>query len=475
MLSGDEVRRGTVTFVMLSFEGPDPYSHVGKLGERVTNLAEALAHMGFETHLLFIGDPNGPGHETVGEGKLHLHRWCQWISRYHPQSTYEAEEAKLSDLNKSAPPFVVNEIIRQSLLRGKPVVVQGEEWHCAEAVCRIAELADAEGLGEHVLTLWNVNDVHSINRVDWPRLARRTTITTVSKYMKHVLWNLGVNPLVIPNGISERLLLKGDERKAALVRKAFEDRLLLVKFADWHPGKRWRVAVEAVASLKAQGKRSVLIAGGESLDDGSRRHEAEIVHRAKTLGLEVAFATCESDEIEDQIAALVAVADADIIRVAFPVSEELVRLLYSVGDGVLADSDHEAFGLQALEVMAAGGVAFTGCTGEEYAEPLVNAMVLETGRAEEIVEYTLYLDERKDEKERVRLSARMTAHQHTWEEVAINLIGKVEYLLRSRAAEHRRHVMVPQTEYNIPLPLSTSTLRSLYQSRSPHPPNIRAS
>ena len=54
-----------VTFALLSFEGPDPYSRAGGLGSRVTEMSSALAAMGLETHLFFIGDPDLPGHEVL--------------------------------------------------------------------------------------------------------------------------------------------------------------------------------------------------------------------------------------------------------------------------------------------------------------------------------------------------------------------------------------------------------------------------
>ena len=86
-----------VTFVILSFEGPDPYSHAGGLGTRVSELSRALASNGFETRLFFIGDPHLPGHESTMDGRLQLHRWCQWISRYHPGGVYDGEEGKRQD------------------------------------------------------------------------------------------------------------------------------------------------------------------------------------------------------------------------------------------------------------------------------------------------------------------------------------------------------------------------------------------
>ncbi len=56
--------RNTV-FVLLSFEGPDPYSSAGGLGVRVTNLSQTLSQTGFPTHLFFIGDPRQKGEETT--------------------------------------------------------------------------------------------------------------------------------------------------------------------------------------------------------------------------------------------------------------------------------------------------------------------------------------------------------------------------------------------------------------------------
>jgi hypothetical protein len=86
---GNDMR---VQFHLLSFEGPDGYARAGGIASRVTGLSYALAEAGFETHLWFVGDPDLPGHET--HDQLHLHRWCQWISHYHPAGVYDGEEAK---------------------------------------------------------------------------------------------------------------------------------------------------------------------------------------------------------------------------------------------------------------------------------------------------------------------------------------------------------------------------------------------
>ena len=76
-------------FHILSFEGPDGYARAGGIASRISGLSQALAAAGFETHLWFVGDPQLAGHEN--RGQLWWHRWCQWISHYHPAGVYDAE------------------------------------------------------------------------------------------------------------------------------------------------------------------------------------------------------------------------------------------------------------------------------------------------------------------------------------------------------------------------------------------------
>jgi glycosyltransferase involved in cell wall biosynthesis len=72
--------------------------------------------------------------------------------------------------------------------------------------------------------------------------------------------------------------------------------------------------------------------------------------------------------------------------------------------------------------MAAGGVAFTGSTGEEYAVPFYNAVVLETANPKEIESYVTYLYHHPEESLRIREAGKLTASQFTWEQVIENLI-----------------------------------------------------
>lgn len=409
-------------FVLLSFEGPDPYSIAGGLGIRVSSLAAALADMGHMTHLIFLGDPRQPGLETRNRGRLVLHRWCQWISQYYPEGVYQGENEKLNDFNDSAPPFVVDHIVRPALKQGRLVAILGEEWHTAEAMCRISDQLDRCGLRDRVLMFWNANNTMSFHRINWVRLASATTLTTVSRYMKHIMWGMGLNPLVIPNGIPSCLFNRLAVKLAEQLKKRLEADILLAKVARWDPDKRWNMAVEAVARLKHKGIKAVLLARG-----GIEPHGEEVLYRARSLGLSVREVNTAGNATADYLKAVREGSGADIVNLRFHCPQEFLRLIYNASDAVLANSGHEPFGLVGLEAMAAGGIAFTGSTGEDYAIPFHNAIVLETSDPKEIEAYVMYLEAAPEEKKRMRVAARQAARRYVWEEVVKNLDQKLEY------------------------------------------------
>ncbi|NIM45416.1 MAG: glycosyltransferase [Nitrososphaeria archaeon] len=412
-------------FVLLSFEGPDRYSLAGGLGVRVTHLSEALAHTGFPTHLVFVGDPQERGEEISNGGKLKLHRWCQWISRYYPDGVYQGENEKLYDFNESVPWFISEHIAKPAVASGKLVVIMGEEWHTAEAMCRISDLLHSSGVRDKAVMFWNANNTFGFDRIDWGRLAYTTTITTVSRYMKHLMWKIGVNPVVIPNGIPESLLHSVDGRTANELRKSLGVDLVLAKVARWDPDKRWNMAVEAIRRLKARGMKTVLLARG-----GIEPHGEEVMYNARSLGLTVREAKARDSTLDDYLEAIGGNGGADIVNIRFHCPHDFLRILYYASDAVLANSGHEPFGLVGLETMAAGGVAFTGGTGEDYAIPFHNSIVLETSDPREIEAYITYLDEQPAEEERIRETARQTAKRFTWGEVIRDLTRKLEHQAR---------------------------------------------
>ncbi|MDO8490797.1 MAG: glycosyltransferase family 4 protein [Dehalococcoidia bacterium] len=412
-------------FVILSFEGPDRYSLAGGLGVRVVNLSQTLSRLGFNTRLFFIGDPGLRGEEV--KDRLILHRWCQWISEYYPLGVYQGEEGKLNDFNSSAPNFIIERVVKPAVARGKFVVVLGEEWHTAEAMCRLSDELRRNGLRDNAVMFWNANNTFGFERINWGRLASSATITTVSRYMRHIMRGMDVNPLVIPNGIPNALLDNVDVRASARLRKSIKADSVLTKVARWDPDKQWVAAVEATARLKARGTKPVLLARG-----GMEAHGGEVLYKARSLGLTVKEVSAAGNSMEDYFQAFRNVEEADVLDIRFHCPQEFLRIVFHASDAVLANSRHEPFGLVGLETMAAGGIAFTGNTGEDYAVPFLNSVVLETSDPKEIETNVIHLEQHPDESKRMRKAARETAGQFTWERVAEHLIRKLEYQARAQ-------------------------------------------
>jgi hypothetical protein len=178
-------------FCLISFEGPDCYAQAGGLGVRITHLAETVAGKGFDTHLLFVGDPDASGQEERCDGRLNL---------LHDQ-------------------------------------------------------LDAAGLRQHCVLFWNANNTMSFNRVNWPRLSQISHITTVSRYMKHLMWDMSLNPLVIPNGIPATLLEPVDPERVTALRHVLDPdqkAIFLFKVGRFDLAKRWLAAKEAAGQDKAE-------------------------------------------------------------------------------------------------------------------------------------------------------------------------------------------------------------------------------
>lgn len=426
-MRASQVSPANTEFVVMSFEGPDQYSKAGGLGVRVAELSAALAERGFDTHVMFVGDPNLPAEETVGDGRLHLHRWCQWVSRYYPEGVYQGENEKLYDFNESAPWYVMDKIVRPAAERGRIVAILGEEWHTAEAVSRISDLLYRNGLRKQVVQFWNANNTMSFHRINWGRLTFTNTVTTVSRYMKHIMWGFGCDPLVIPNGIPRRALDPVDESAVASVRATLKGDPLLFKIGRFDPDKRWNMAVETVARLKGMGMRPVLPIRG-----GIEPHGAEVIGNARALGLTVKEVRADGRSVADCLQALASAGPADVLDLRFFLPDDFVRIMYRAADAVLANSGHEPFGLVGLEVMGAGGIAFTGSTGEDYAIPFENSMVLDTADPGEIAGYVAHLQNHPSEKEEIRLGAARTAATFVWDRVLNNLVSKLEYIARKQ-------------------------------------------
>ena len=420
------LRPQDAVFAVLCFEGPDRYALAGGLGSRVSGLTAALASAGAETHLYFVGDPDAPGEERRVDGRLVLHRWSQWISRYYPQGVYQGEEAKLYDYNESVPAHLAAHVARPTAAAGRRLFVLGEDWHTAEALCRCSDALHVEGLRAQATFVWNANNPMGFERINWGRLGFVANLTTVSRYMKHHMWGIGCNPLVIANGIPAELVAPLARADVEMLRAALREAgrgPVFVKVARWDPDKRWLMAVRAVAHLRAAGVPARLLAKG-----GIEPHQAEVFALAGALGLRVRDVALPADAGATALADALRATDADVVNLRGFLSARLLQSLYAAGDAVLANSGMEPFGLVGLEAMAAGALVFTGSTGEDYARPLRNAIVLETDDPGEIAGYWRQLADQPEWAVRIRGGAAATAREYTWPAVLEVLFHRLDYL-----------------------------------------------
>jgi glycosyltransferase involved in cell wall biosynthesis len=395
-----------LVFHLLSFEGPDAYARAGGIASRVSSLAEALAAIGVETHLWFLGDPLMAGHETH-EG-LHLHRWCQWMSRHYPAGVYEGEGAKVVEYGSSLPPVLVGEVER-AVESGDIPIVLAEEWHTVNAVLHLDELLRRRWLRQRVSILWNANNIFGFESIDWRALRKAAVITTVSRYMKHVMGGFGTQAVVIPNGLAPEAFGEVSEEAATQLGALTKGRTLVTKIARWDPDKRWIGAVQIVASLKRAGSRPLWVARG-----GLEPHGREVLQAAAAAGLKVCDWRLKGDGIRGLISGVDTAQDADVLNLCSHLNWDTRRLLYRQSEAVLANSGHEPFGLVGLETMAAGGVACTGCSGEDYAVPGHNALVLQTDDPAEFLALFRQLRTDPDGERAMRDAGRVTARQYAW-------------------------------------------------------------
>ncbi|MGH7764519.1 MAG: glycosyltransferase family 4 protein, partial [Candidatus Dormibacteraceae bacterium] len=235
------------------------------------------------------------------------------------------------------------------------------------------------------------------------------------------MWEGGQNPIVIPNGIPRSSIRDADPEAAAELKAAAGADHFCFKIGRFDPDKRWLMAVSAAAYIKRRGRRVRFLIRG-----GRESHGAEVINHAQHQGLTVLHAMTPPDA-QGLSALLRENPDADVINLTSFVPESLVALLYSACDAVLANSGHEPFGLVGLEVMAAGGLAVTGSTGEDYAEAYRNAVVLETDDPIELVTQLNLLKSRPKLVASIRRRGRLTARAYAWEKVIDQLLLRVEF------------------------------------------------
>jgi glycosyltransferase involved in cell wall biosynthesis len=406
---------------ILSFEGPDRYASIGGLGTRVTQLARALGAAGHDVQLFFVGDPHAKPIEESDPG-VTLRRWSQWISAQHPRNAYDGEAEKIHDWEFSLPPWIVDNLLVPAHARGERLLVICEEWQTANVAIALDRLARERGIRDALTVIWNANNTYGFDRIHWPTLMRAATVTAVSKYMKFELAQWGVSALVIPNGIDPALLRGADAERTAAIKAAFDGRPTCVKVGRFDPDKNWLQAIDAIADLREQGIDARLIVRG-----GREPYGDVVLGRARDRRLAVERLAYEGTDWRE-FARLLSYVDTPVVHVRAFLEEETLFALYAASDAVLANSGKEPFGLVGLEVMAAGGIPVCGATGEEYAEPFVNAIVCDTADGRELAAYLKALFEHPEMGEEIRAHGRETVARYTWENVLEALSRKIAYV-----------------------------------------------
>jgi glycosyltransferase involved in cell wall biosynthesis len=199
---------------------------------------------------------------------------------------------------------------------------------------------------------------------------------------------------------------------------------VLAKMARFDPDKRWLATVQLVAEMKQRGWEPLLLARG-----GVERQRDEVLAAARRHGLRVVERSWARCGAEGLVEALRDVGDADVVELRSHVDSPSRRVLFRGADAVLANSGHEPFGLVGLEAMAAGGVACTGCSGEDYAVPGHNALVLETGDPGEFLGLFSWIRSEPERERALRRSAAVAARRYAWPRIVERvMLPRVELL-----------------------------------------------
>lgn len=406
-------------------EGPDQYSQAGGLGVRVAHLSTALAEAGHPADLYFVGDPRlAPIEEQRG---VRVHRLAQEVSRRYPGGVYDGEEVKAAHLGATFPRELVQGWALPQLAAGRTPVVLFEEWHTAPWVRRVSDLLWQVGARDRCLLLWNANNQFGFEAIDWAALAYTSSVTTVSRYMRVLLQQRGVDALVAPNGIPSSALRRPPAEAVRRVRAAAGPRRVLLKIGRFHPDKRWSQAISALAEMRAAGLPVRMLARG-----GGEPYGRELMQEAEALGLRVTSWGLPIAGADDLARAIGDTPEADLLELRTFLPEDLLPTLYTSVQAVLANSGFEPFGLVGLETMAAGGVAVVGATGEDYARHRHNCLVAQTDEPAELASMIADLIAEPGLDPAIRRAGRATAATYTWPEVVAGDLMPLLPLLAGR-------------------------------------------
>ena len=291
-------------------------------------------------------------------------------------------------------------------------VILAEEWHTAHAAIHLDWLLRRAGLRERAMFVWTANNLFGFDRIDWPRLSAASHVATVSRYMRGRMQALGVDPMVIPNGLGAEAFVPPDAAAVEALRRLAAHRTLLAKMARWDPAKGWLMSLEITASLKRREARPLLIARG-----GSEAYGRAVIAHARARGLTVSHQRAATSGVAGLLSAVAAGRESDVVVLESHVDADARGVLFRGADVVLANSHHEPFGLVGLETMAVGGIACTGTSGEEYARAGENALVITREDPGQFIAQFDSVFARAKRVEAMRRSGLRTAREYTWQRV----------------------------------------------------------
>ena len=148
--------------------------------------------------------------------------------------------------------------------------------------------------------------------------------------MKHLMWERGVDPPVIPNGLTADALVPPDREAVAAFLARLRHRTVLSKVARWDPDKRWLLATQTVRLLIARG--------------GMEAHGIEVLATAAAAGLRVVERASPRLGVRGLLQAVEGSDAADIVNLRTVLDPESCRVLFRGAAAVLANSGHEPFG-----------------------------------------------------------------------------------------------------------------------------------
>ena len=318
---------------MLSWEYPPLIE--GGLARHVRKLAENLACLDVDVHVLARGREESPSEEVV-EG-VHLHRvreplrpaelteFIAWVE--HMNTDMLAAGVELGD-------------------RYDFDLVHGHDWLVSVAGDHLAKrlraplvmTIHATEFGRHQgwVDKHPQSHIHGIER--W-MANRAEQVIACSAYMRdHICDIYGIEEdgvAVIPNGIDPADLQPWDEAEMRRFRSRFaapeEKLVLLVGRLVYEKG--FQVALEAMPRVIEE------LGGVRFLVAGSGTHEQELKEQASTLGL-----------------------DAHGTFLGW-IGDDVLHTLYRIADLTVVPSIYEPFGLVALEAMASGCPCLVADTG----------------------------------------------------------------------------------------------------------------